>query len=168
MVAIIKAVKMSSSIPNNAGCAWPTVVGCDWWKKSPDGVCLDGRILLYDWNSGLGNARIGATGWWTGFIGSTCGGSDPYAYAYNANTVAVDVMQALADGVWSGSTSFGIYGGRITAAAPTSLQAAITQWNGIPFAGKAAATAVPVVGGGCPSTLIATATVYDDGSISIA
>ena len=162
----IRAVRKSADIPNNADCSWPTIVGCDWWRAFPDAGCIDDRLMLYSSGSPI-NSRVAITGWWTGFIGTACGGSDPYVTSYDDNSVYVRVFDSLNDGIWSSSASFGIYAGRKTIA--TSLQPNYTQWGGPPSGSwTVPATAVPVIGAACPSTLIGTVTIYDDGSVSIA
>lgn len=99
-----------------------------------------------------------------GKFGGSCPGSDPYVTYSGGQLALVDVWGALRAGVWTSSTTLLCY----------------VQFNGAPagpsisaYAGPSVLYGVSKAGTsrdllGCPTTLQATVTVNDDGSLAIA
>lgn len=109
-----------------------------------------------------------------GKVGGLCGGSDQYVtFANNPGcslgfgpppygpTATIDVWGAYRDGVWSSSVSILCY-------ADSNQPAVLSRWFTYPTNNRAATTDVasfiPANTGACPTILLKTATVMDDGT----
>ncbi len=122
-----------------------------------------------DFVIGARNGRMSINFAGRGKVGGNCGGTDAYVSmaGFNDTIMTIDVWRALNDGVWSSSCAILVYlatpapqpAGRVSYTILYSLAAAS-------YTHKAGVTAD--VTGGCPSTLQATITVMDDGTLGIA
>lgn len=98
-----------------------------------------------------------------GRVGNLCGGSDSYMVFDAGNgKVTVDVWGAYRASVWSSSTTVKVYIQSETAGTSTRAYVGPSGFNRI---SKETGFDAPVA---CPTTLQATVTINDNGSISIA
>lgn len=92
-----------------------------------------------------------------------CSGSDIYQPAYHY----IDIMKALYDGIWSSSVTIGVYAIRPSSASGSIICGPAHDPTFLTDCSASKAVTVPG-GTGCPSTLVATITVNEDGTFSIA
>lgn len=93
-------------------------------------------------------AGRGKVGW------GGCPGSDVYVQGTNG---IIDVWKAYTDGVWSSSVTVKVYAWNLYPTLRMYANGSITN-----------KTITAVATSGCPVDLVATATVYDDGTVSLA
>ena len=157
--------------PPNASCAWAD--RCRFWRSIYGTVCpLPLRIGVS--TSSPTFTRIAIAG---DFLGATpisniCPGSSPYISIIGGSEFNFYIWKALADGAWSSSASFTIYGFRdgYTGTVTLTGEAGSTNEVSPDPADVFLTTFFPTVGvyeDGCPSVAVATLTVYDDGTYTL-
>lgn len=106
-------------------------------------------------------------GWLAALTGSTCAATSDTYVTTGTYTVWIDVWAALEAGLWSGSVAFSVYARRASGAAGNTMIGAGPEnyWSGSNPAGIDLTKAVAAAAG-CPTTLFATLTVFDDGTFT--
>lgn len=162
--------------PVNAAPAWSQT--CGFWRDTATGQVCPDKLRVYsngfvssDCNT-LGRCMRFAVlgGWWAGYVGQFCGGSDPYITTHTIydDNVDIDCWKALADGVWSSSFSFDVYAGILLFAPARTLFVRPALASSPSLVTKA--ITVPVIAAAtCASagSKVATVTVFDDGTYTV-
>jgi hypothetical protein len=160
--------------PVNASPTWSQA--CKFWRTT-SGVCPAVNRLNIPFNSLYNLALSG------GFLGSTiigcpytvsgcasnCGTATYFtldAGAYWQNII-FDVWAALDAGAWSSSTTLNFYCNRRAAGTVINIAARISPESDLPTYAEKTITPGAYIGAVCPTSLVATATWYDDGTISL-
>lgn len=147
--------------PTGAAVGWSQA--CGFWRTNAQ-TCRDTMII--GWSGFITRTAIDGAWITGGKIGNpaSCPGSDTYVTCLNNAQIGVDVWKALADGIWSSSCVFSFYGhdgGSVSAGTAYAKPASASSPAQI---SKAVST---VAGASCPTGLLATVTVFDDGTYSI-
>ena len=148
-------------LPKNVAVGWSQA--CNFWRGASH-VCP--AVARFDAGS-PGTVGIAVSGGWlSGTIGTSCAGSDSYATVISSSFIEIDIWKALANALWTSSVSFTVWGKKLTAGSTTrNLEVGPGSLVNPPTAAKS--VLFPYVAG-CPSTNVATATFYDDGTFSLA
>jgi len=175
MVLIVPSWRYGGA-PLNADPSWSQT--CGFWRSNTlSQVCPD-KLRVYSSGyassacSSLGRCmRFAVTGgWWSGYIGQFCAGSDPYITYHTEydDNVNIDCWKALADGVWSSSFTFDVYVGILNFDPGRTLYVRPASATNPGLTTKA--MTVPVIAAStCASagSNVATVTVYDDGTFTV-
>lgn len=144
-----------------------------WYGNTSGGACstvVCPRPLLVFLSSSQDALAVDFAG--GGKRGLGCPGSDSFITIVNGSRITIDVWRAYALGFWSSSVALAVYAS-IGAANPadgvalsvrvnpTQLSGACPDVGGIP-------TIATIRGEACPSTQIASITVFDDGTYACA
>lgn len=154
--------------PKNASCSWNTSL--TFWRFA-GGVC-PGTLTIY--TGGIdANYKLGISGAWiTGTVGDHCAGTDPYLSIPGGTfgQVDIDVWKALADGLWTSSVVFNVKQHYAAAGGGTRAGSIVASPNGVTPSAQLLFPTINDINPGnvCPTTNVATVTVNDDGTFTLA
>lgn len=160
-------ILLTQKNPSGVAVGWSQA--CGHWRGAAS-VCPESVYVNIAQNVGVSFLAVFG-GWMAAKEGGSCVGNDAYVTTIsNVDSVgtkmAINVWKALADGLWSSSVAFTIYGNLNGASGPSF---ALTAG---PIAGTSPSVQTKMVAlanaGTCPTNVLGTLTVFDDGSYTLA
>jgi hypothetical protein len=165
------AILISQIIPKNAAVGWDQ--SCDFWRYngSTRSVCPLPLIIKGQLYAGGARVTVSASGGWLATqSGGGCAGSDSYVSGTSA--LSIDVWKALADGVWSSSVAFSIWCSTVSFPSGGSVTVETRCGPGERYASSGEVPTdtqkdvLVIRNEACPTSNVATLTVYDDGTFT--